>query len=1066
MLPVLRLLSRLFAHLVLLLLVLLPQSSAAQTRPGLVGFQRIALPEDAPAQLSTTLLQDRRGLLWIGTQDGLVRWDGYGARVYRPKPGDPRTLSAGYVRGLLEARDGRLWISTVSGGLNVLEPDTGRIHHYRHDPAHADSIAHDRGEDLVEDRDGRIWLATEAGLDRLDPASGRFEHFRHDAADEGSLAHDSIRALLIDRDGRLWVGTRDGLQRREASGRFVRIASGPGEPLAGQQITRLMQDSRGRIWIGTFKQGAAVYDPASGELHTFSPQGQGAKRLSHYWVFALAEGPGGEIWIGTFGAGVDIVDPDTLQVIDRLRHDSADNSTIGGDRIGALLRDRSGLMWVGTWGGGLAHHDASTRAWRKLRHRADDPASISHGSVVRALESVDGRLWLGTNGRGLDVLDAEGRRLATFAPDPTRPGALADGSVSCLAEGPDGSIWVGTLDGSLQRLRRGTRSFERWGKAQGLSGGVVRSMLLDADGALWIGASGGLSRIDAQGRVKAWVHRKDDPASLSGEAVESLAFMPDGRLWIGTNDGLNVLDPSSGHLLRIQRDANRTDGLPDNWVPDLLVTRDGHLWLTTPGGTAMLSSFDGRQARFELLNQRLDLPTAMPESLIEDAGGRVWLGSRVRIDPRTWQVDRFGPAEGNEFRSFYIASRSRNRNGALMFGSQEGLLIVQPAQLAPWRFEPPVNLGRVLVDGKPQVGRSLVMQPQQQSLRVEFSAQDFSAPALLRYRYRLEGFDHDWLDAAADQRLAAYSGLPPGDYRLRVQASNRAGKWSPQEATLTLRVEPAWYQTWWCRLAAGLATGMSLWGLLRLRLRSLRLRGERLEALVDERTADLQDAYQRIEAASLSDALTGLHNRRFLEQAMPADFELAQRRQGDPAHADEANLLLLMLDLDHFKQVNDRYGHAAGDAVLVQTGQLLRQALRASDHVVRWGGEEFLVVARFVERGAGAQLAEKIRAAVAGHAFELPDDRQLRCTVSVGFSCWPFQPGRGAPGRLDLLHRVADAGLYAAKRNWRDAWVGVEFTQEAGADAVEHFLSDPAGAAAAGTVRPQVPAGRDGLVWK
>ncbi|HEY1091909.1 MAG TPA: GGDEF domain-containing protein, partial [Burkholderiaceae bacterium] len=306
-----------------------------------------------------------------------------------------------------------------------------------------------------------------------------------------------------------------------------------------------------------------------------------------------------------------------------------------------------------------------------------------------------------------------------------------------------------------------------------------------------------------------------------------------------------------------------------------------------------------------------------------------------------------------------------------------------------------------------------------------------------------------------------YSGLPPGSYRLRVQGSNRDGRWSAHEAALPLRVQAAWHQTWVFRGAAALTAVALLVGLVRLRLRALRLRGERLEAVVLERTTELRDAYRRIETASLTDPLTGLNNRRFLEQAMPADFELAARRHADPTRGTDAHLVLLMLDLDHFKQINDRHGHAAGDAVLVQTAQLLRQALRASDHVVRWGGEEFLVVARFVERDAGAPLAEKLRAAVAGHEFRLPDGQILKRTVSVGFATWPFAAGQCARPELDTLHRVADAALYAAKRSWRDAWVGVELTDEDVAD----FLTQPAAAVAQGRARALIARERSGLVW-
>jgi diguanylate cyclase (GGDEF)-like protein len=604
--------------------------------------------------------------------------------------------------------------------------------------------------------------------------------------------------------------------------------------------------------------------------------------------------------------------------------------------------------------------------------------------------------------------------------------------------------------------------------AQGLPGGPIRTLVFDANGALWAGSLNGLARLAPDGGVTAFRHDPADATTLAGRAVESLALAADGKLWVGSDNGLSRFDPATGKAERIMRDPARADALPNNWVPDLLVARDGRLWVATPDGVAMLKSFDGGIARFDVLNRRLDLPSSPAESLIEDADGGIWMGSRVRIDPRTWQLQRFDAADGNEFRSLFIASRSLTRDGRLLFGSPEGLLVVQPRGLKSWTYAPPLRATAVSVDGQAVAADrgALTLQPGQRSLRVEFAALDLSAPQKLHYRYRLDGFDRDWNIATADQRLAAYTGLPPGRYQLRVQGSNRAGTWSEPALALGVQVMPALHQTWWFRAAAAVLALLLVVAVFRLRLRALRRRGAALERLVAERTADLQTAYERIEQASLTDPLTGLHNRRFLEQTLPADLELAARRHtaGHPVPPDSDHVLL-MLDLDHFKAVNDSHGHAAGDAVLVQTAEVLRQVLRASDYVVRWGGEEFLVVARFVERASGAQLAEKIRAAIAAHEFRLPDGRVLRRTVSIGFACFPLSAGGPGASGLDSLQHLADIALYAAKRSWRDAWVGMELTGGDAVAALRESFADPAAAQAAGRLRVFTSARESPLRW-
>ena len=910
-----------------LVAVLVAAAAHAQSRPGLVSFRRLAIPDDVPAHLCSALAQDRQGFLWIGTQGGLVRFDGYRFRTVLSEPA--------YVRALLAARDGTIWIGFFSGGLSSLDPATGRVTRY----------AAERVEGLAEDARGRIWIATSDGLARLD----------HERIEQ--ITREQTRGLLIDRRGNVWTGTRAGLQRN-----FRQVA------MAGEYVTKIYEDARGRIWIGTADHGAAVLDPATGALRRFLPG-----ELSHFWAYGFAE-TANEIWIATFGGGIDVVDADSLQIVDRLRHDATLDSTLPADRIGAILRDRSGVIWAGTWGEGIARHDPSTRAFRALRFSPDIHDGLTHPSAVRALETSDGRIWVGTNGNGIDILDEELHRI-------DHVGELADGAVTCLAQASNHDIWVATLDGTLQRMSTGTRFTTR----DGLPGGPIRTIAFTPDGVLWAGSAYGMARIDGD--------RVSVAFAPDGTAVESIAVAPDGTLWVGTDHGLFHFDPATGR-------AQRIDGLPDRWVPDLAFDRKGRLWIGTHGGAAVLVG-----GRFENVAARLRQKPFPAEELVEDASGKMWIGPRLRVDADTWTAEAFGPADGSVFANIFIASRARMRDGRLLFGSPQGLLVVDPAKIRPWTYAPPVVATFASMHDR--------------SLRVEFAALDLSAPERIVYRYTLEGHDHGWMTVDASQRSLTYASLPAGSYTLRVAATNRDGVWSPHELRIPVSVPPAFYETWPFRVALVLAAAALIYAVYRLRVRQLRARGDALERTVAARTEELRVAYARIEEASLTDALTGLRNRRYLEQTIGPDLALAARADGD-------DLIFLLIDIDHFKSVNDTYGHEAGDAVLVQIGTILRAFFRTSDAVVRWGGEEFLVVVRFVDRAHGGELAEKVRNAVASHRFALPDGRTIERTCSIGVAAWPFS--RAVPEALrwqDVL-AVADAALYLVKESGRDNWMQIE----------------------------------------
>jgi diguanylate cyclase (GGDEF)-like protein len=554
-------------------------------------------------------------------------------------------------------------------------------------------------------------------------------------------------------------------------------------------------------------------------------------------------------------------------------------------------------------------------------------------------------------------------------------------------------------------------------------------MAFTNDGAVWAGSAFGMARIDpASDRVTAFVHDPNDRTTLSAMAVESIAVAPDGTLWVGTEHGLNHFDPATGRAQRIE------SSLPDNWVPDLTFDRKGRLWVGTHGGAVVLIG-----GHFENVAAKIHQKPFPAEELIEDASGKMWIGPHLRVDADSWTAEAFGPADGSAFVNIFIASRAATRDGRLLFGSPQGLLVVDPAAIRPWTYAPPV----VATSG----ASALRLPPGNRAFRLEFAALDLTAPERLSYRYKLEGYDSAWTAADASQRSLVYASLPAGDYTLLVAATNRAGVWSPHELRVPVSVPAAFYETLPFRALLVIAAAALIYLVYRLRVRQLRARGEALERTVAARTEELRVAYARIEEASLTDALTGLRNRRYLEQTIGPDLALAARAEGD-------DLIFLLLDLDHFKRVNDTYGHDAGDAVLVQVAAILRTFFRTSDAVVRWGGEEFLVVVRFVGREHAGELAEKLRHAVELHCFALPDGRTIARTCSIGAASWPFS--RNAPNALTWQEvlGIADAALYLVKESGRNGWMHIEAPADCTAprDAAVRFRDDARAAIARGDV--------------
>lgn len=833
---------------VLGLLLALPVAAGV---PGEPYFETVGDPEAIPNGVVTCVAQDARGLIWVGTQAGVLRYDGYRFDHYRHDPDDPGSLGEDSVRDLLALPDGSLWVATQGGGISVYDPWQDRFEHHREAPDDPHGLPDKAVLKLARDRDGRIWLGTaNHGLARWDPATRRFERFPVDPDDPQALPNATARSLLVDRRGDLWVGTRDGLVRRRAgSDRFERIASAPdvADSLDGQYVYSLYEASDGRIWAGTQNDGLAVIDPADGSYQRIAA---GPDGLSHPWLSNMIEPRPGELWALTFGAGIDIFDTRSLAVRARVRHDPAIASSLALDLPTQPLLDRSGLLWLGTWGGGLQRHNPTAVAFRSLRHSPLRHEGLSHAAVHAVLPLPDGRLWIATGGNGIDVLDLQRGFLPGLRPHPGRPGALRDGTVRALARTADGSLWAGTQQAGLHRWLGEAAGFRQLPRASGSDDERIVLLLALRSGGLLVASQRSLAELDpASEQVRPLRLDSGEPYT---DATFSLAEDAAGNLWVASAVSLLLRPAGGAGLRRVWADAGRPGGLSSNSVLSLHVAENGQLWLSHANGIERLAGWSDGQPQFESLplGDRRGLVAFGGNRLLSDRQGRLWTERHV-IDIASRRVHEFGRPDGVDLGSVSLGAGAALPDGQLAFGGTRGLLLIDPEAYRPWAFSPPLAITRVLVDGQPlplaAIGNGLVLQPEQRRLEVEFSALDFSAPERIRYAYRMEGLENEWVEGDASRRSAHYSKLWPRSYQLRIRATNRNGDWAAEELVLPLQVLPAWWQTPVSALLLVLALLLALAFGVRLRTRRIRARAAALERLVQQRTAELSQAKEQAE---------------------------------------------------------------------------------------------------------------------------------------------------------------------------------------------------------------------------
>lgn len=1004
-------------------------------------LETVGSEDEIPDGMITALAQGTDGFLWIGTQDGLLRFDGYRFQRFRHRIDDPHSMAGKFVFSLAVGADGRVWIGHEVEGVSVLDPDSEKFVRYRHRPGIVDGIGPGNIYAIAVAPDGGVFIAADSGLVRYDPAGAQFTPIALGPGAEVATPGERVRSLWFGRNGVLWIGTQDGLSKLEPGAvRAERVMVNHQPVLPGREIVALLEDRRGRVICGTRENGASVVDFEQQHITDIGSEHPEAPALARSWVNAIAEVANDEIWLSRYGSGVALVDARTLRVNHLMLQDASAKSGLSFDAVGAFWVDRAGLLWIGSWGGGLQRHNPRNRAIQMLRYSALHPGRLSYANLLSVLERRDGSILAGTTQNGIDIIDPERGVIGGWRADPGGDDALSDGVIGGMGEAADGTLWIGTFQSGVDRLDPGAKSFRRYRREQGLPSLQAEVVEIARDGRVFVGTGDGLVRYDAAN------DRFVDVLDIKGIAprtrFNSMNEAEDGRIWFGSANSLYLLEAGAERLRHFAHDPNDPRSLDNDVVAQVVLDASGTVWVNTQRGLDRYHrEADGREW-FEHVTQGLGLDgESLGSNLLVDARGWLW-SNTARFDPATRRVDRLHRADGLDVGTNWVGAATKTRSGRLLFGGTNGLAIVDPEHVQLWSFVPEVLITEVTVDGQRRPGaareRSISLAPAESRFDVEFAASDFSTPALLRYAYRLRGNGDDaWVEVDAEHRHASFGNLWPGEYTLEVRATNRVGETSAKPAQVTVRVWPKWWQHQLTMIGMAFIALFVIVLASRLTAARHRSRAVHLQALVDERTQALREAFARAEQASRTDPLTGLGNRRSLELALQARLD-SVRIGGE----EQRRLALIVLDIDEFKQVNDLYGHAAGDLVLQEIAQLIRQQLRSADLGVRWGGEEFLIVVAVADEVEAMQRAQALREAVAAHRIRLADGRALSRTCSIGFACLPFAPDQ--PQVLEWPHvlEIADAALFDAKRDGRNRVYGYVAEGLIEPDFIERFRSE------------------------
>lgn len=825
-------------------------------------FRHLTVEDGLAHDSVYAIAQDSLGFIWIGTEDGLNRFDGNTLDRFAPDQGAPGSLPESDVSKLLVDSRGQMWVGTWGAGLALYDPTSESFQRVRENPAGVASLKDSRIQVLFEDAEHALWVGTyQSGLARLESNEGAAASFRHSPVDPRSLSSDRVWSMTQCGDGSLWVGTEAGLNRfARTSGSFSVFHHVPGraDTLPDDLVRALHCDQSGTLWVGT-EAGFGRFDPVA---HGFTPLAghEPAHRvLATASINTVSQTSDGSIWVGTNRSGLFRIDA-AQSTLEHFVNDPNNPGSLANDDVRCLVEDSSGVLWIATRGGGVDTFDLKPPKFLHVPYRPHDTGGLADRRVSAIIERHDGTLWVGTF-NGLNRWDETRGAFLHYVSTPSRSDSLPANVVRTLFEDRTGTLWVGTWRGGLSRYDDARDSFVTFRNTPGDPTSLVddrlNTVFEDRDGTLWVATQGGLSRFDR--RSGTFTSFKTDPAddgSLSDNAVWAMAQDRQGTLWFGTDSGgLSTLEAGSTRFQRHTFRPGDPASLRNNRVRSLHLGTDGRLWVGTAGGLDVL---DQTGTQFRHLGAAEGVPATAIAAIVGDARGRLWLSTSHGItclDPAVSTAHSYSTSDGLQGNQFLGGSAFVCPDGRMYFGGINGYNVFHPDRVVQNPHRPPVVLRSFRRFDTPlSFGRPLFEQ-QEISLTyrdnfftMEFAALDYTAPERNRYSYILEGFDQGWVDAG-NRHSASYTNVDPGRYVFRVKAANNDGVWNDQGATLRIVISPPFWQTWWFRtLLASVLLGAAV-GSYRLRVHRMELERQRLEALVARRTAELVTKQEQLEKA-------------------------------------------------------------------------------------------------------------------------------------------------------------------------------------------------------------------------
>lgn len=808
-----------------------------------------------------TILKDRNGFMWFGTEDGLNRFDGQNFTSYRHREHDTTSIGRGPVVAMTQDQLGNIWLAT-NLSLSIYNLNQNSFISY-------DFSKYGWIISLCADHAGKIWVGTYSGLFVFDPESKKIKSFKANLSDKHQLHSNTVTCIFEDSHHNIWVGTNDGLHLYHRNkGFFTRFLNNPNNPesISSDHIKCIIEDKRGDLWIGTDNGGLNVMNVKKATFNTYKSNNVDINTFSSNHIHKVVIDKAGQLWVGT-EKGVDILDPQTGKVT-RVKISFVEQNYFTISTYGRSVRDiyidDDGIYWIAIHQGGVNKYDTNLSFFNHKQFNPFDPNGLTGSSVMAFAESPSGDIFIGTEGTGINIFN---RKTGQVKPYRLKEQRANIASVIAL-EAAQGTMWVGTYEAGLYSVNMTTGASKYYFIPKNNNDATdiaINCIKADKNGKIWLGSNGnGVYRYNPENHEietndKVFPLKAAQKFPLNGY-ISTIEEDKQGNIWLGSNgSGVAVYYPSQQRFLVLN---HGNSGLPMDKVQSIYCDHLGRIWVGTLGGGLCL--YKPTTKSFELFDESYYLSNDVIYKILEDDKGKLWISTNKGIssfDPEKKVFRNFTHYNGVQQSTFNIGSGLKTSDGQLFFGGLAGFNYFNPASIFQKKNVPPLVITSLKINNKQvnpaenaeitehiSIAKEMTLS-YKQNFSLDFMALNYTVPHENRYSYKLEGFDKDW-NQVGTANTAVYTNLDPGNYVFRLKAHSEDGSWQTPEKVINIVVKPPFWRTYYAYFFYFVLVLAAIWAIRRSSIQKLKhefaRQQERLEMkhLIEK---ERHDAEQKME---------------------------------------------------------------------------------------------------------------------------------------------------------------------------------------------------------------------------